>query len=113
MLPRWHRLTSEKDIKRVFRKGAVFFSPYLVLKKVASGKPGASRFAVVVSQKLAKKATQRNRIRRVIYEIIRLKLAKIKNGSDCIIIPKKTEKVANFSEKTKDLETLLQRAKII
>ena len=48
----------------------------MMAKYVTNDKRELSRFAVVVSKKVYKSAVKRNRIRRRIYEIIRLYIAK-------------------------------------
>ncbi len=112
MLPRSHRLTNDRDFRRVYIKGAHFFSKYAVIRKAENGLP-SSRFGIVVSQKIAKKATDRNLIKRRISEIIRLKLAKIKNGYDCAIIVKKTIIKASFSEINQDIAFILKRSALL
>lgn len=47
-----------------------------------------SRFGFVISTKISKKAIIRNRIKRVMAEIIRLNLIKIKNGYDVVFLIK-------------------------
>ena len=44
------------------------------------------RYAVVVSKKILKSAVGRNRIRRRVYEALRLELPKIQQPVDCIFI---------------------------
>lgn len=44
------------------------------------------RFAVVVSKKISKSAVGRNRIRRRIYEAIRLELPQYPEKNDCIFV---------------------------
>jgi ribonuclease P protein component len=51
-----------------------------------------NRFRVIVSKKLEKQAVKRNRIRRQLYEALRLLISEIKQDipRDIVIIPKKT-----------------------
>jgi ribonuclease P protein component len=55
----------------------------------------SSRFAVIVSKKVLKSAVGRNRIRRRIYEVIRLELPEIKGQHDVL--------VSVFSKDVKDM----------
>jgi len=62
------------------------------------------RFAVRVGVKIDKRATQRNRMKRLIREAIRKLLPDMKNGFDIVIIAQK-----NFSEKKeKEIEHSLK-----
>lgn len=66
------------------------------------------RYRVIISKKLADKAIKRNRLRRQIYEIIRLNLidqpAEIKENLDLIFIPKKIILKIAFKEIENDLK---------
>lgn len=68
-LPRKRRL-NRSAFKEAGRKGAVRHSPLFSLRFVKKSKE-ISRFSVVVSSKSARKATDRNRLRRRAYEIVR------------------------------------------
>lgn len=48
-----------------------------------------SRFSFIVSTKIDKRATHRNRIRRLLSEAVRLHIDEIKSGLDCVFIAKK------------------------
>lgn len=85
MLPKANRLAKEKDFKKTFQKGKSFFTRILGLKALENGL-AASRFGIVVSTKVSKKAVIRNKIKRQISEILRLKLDKTKTGYDVVII---------------------------
>ncbi|MFA6255253.1 MAG: ribonuclease P protein component [Patescibacteria group bacterium] len=78
------RLTKEKDFKKINRLGRPFFSPGFRVKFLANNLK-SSRFAIVISTKVSKKATQRNRTRRQLQEIIRLNQTKVKPGYDIVI----------------------------
>lgn len=85
MLPSKNRLHKNKEIKRVLRGGKSFFTLPLRLKFVKN-QLSFSRFAIIISNKVSKKATQRNRLKRQISEIIRLNLEKIRPGFDFVFI---------------------------
>ena len=84
MLKKPYRLSRQKDFGRLKHSGRSFFCPAFRLRCLANNLV-RSRFAVVVSTKISKKAVVRNRLRRQILEIIRLNLDKIKPGNDFII----------------------------
>ncbi len=88
MLPKSHRLHLDKDIKTLFAKGKSVFDVYAGFKCRRNGLP-ESRFAVVVGLKVSKSAVVRNRVRRQIREIIRLRLDVIKPGFDVMMLMRK------------------------
>ena len=71
MLSNQHRLQKTKDVQNTFARGRAFFSPYFLGKFKKSAEAG-KRFTVVVSTKVSKKAVDRNRIKRIVREQIRL-----------------------------------------
>ena len=72
-----------------------------------------SRFGLVVSTKVDKRAVIRNRIRRQVREIIRLKLAKIKPGFDVMIVLKKAAIGQKHADLSQDLFEVLEKAKLL
>jgi ribonuclease P protein component len=60
MLPKSRRLTAE-EVKIVLKKGRVVRSPSILARYTEAA---AAKAAVVVSTKVAKRATERNRLRR-------------------------------------------------
>lgn len=69
MLPKQRRL-SGREVKSIIKKGEVYNSKNIFVRFVRSS--GAfSKFSVVVSKKISNKATDRNKIRRQIYDILR------------------------------------------
>lgn len=93
MLPKKHRLVKKKDCEKVWRYGRSFFKEEIGFKALKNNL-SISRFGFVVGTKVSKKAVQRNKIKRQLREIIRLKIKSIKTGYDFLIIalPKILEK---------------------
>ena len=112
MLAKPYRLIKEEDFKNVYRKGKSFFSDSAILK-FAKNKLKNSRFGFVVGNKISKKASSRNEIKRRLREIIRLKLKLIKPGNDCVIIAKSNIKEKNYKEIEKATIKLLKRARLL
>jgi len=113
MLKKIYRLTKKKDFERVSKKGKTAFSQILLIKYMKNNL-ASSRFGLIVSNKISKKATLRNLIKRRISEILRLSLDKIKKGYDIMIIvsPKIFDnkgKVLKYSEIEKNLIQTLQK----
>ncbi|MFA7662432.1 MAG: ribonuclease P protein component [Patescibacteria group bacterium] len=83
MLPKQFRLRKTKDFDLIWKKGRSFFVKTLGAKVVKNELPD-SRFGFVVSTKISKKAVVRNRVKRLLRQMIHEKLAEIKPGFDVI-----------------------------
>ncbi len=75
------RLSSSKDIEKLFRDGEAFFSSPLKLI-VAGTTHEQGRSAVIVPKKKVPKAHHRNKIKRQMRELIRLELPKVRTQSE-------------------------------
>lgn len=72
MIHRTNRFHGPKSLGFVFRQGQVVHGPGFSLRFVRNQRTPTYRVAVVVSRKVSKSAVVRNRIRRRIYEAVRL-----------------------------------------
>ena len=72
MIARAHRFHGYNSLRQVYTRGSVVRGQFTALKFLDNPKRSQYRAAVVVSRKVHKSAVVRNRIRRRIYEIIRL-----------------------------------------
>lgn len=85
MLNKKYRFHSRGGVKYTYKNGKTVRTPKLAL--VFNDNPrGFTRFAVVVSKKVNKSAVGRNRIRRRVYEAIRLNFETIPKNRDYIFI---------------------------
>jgi len=101
-LAKHYRLTTSNEFKRVFQKGKAFREKGIFLK-IRTGEAETSRIGIIVSKKVAKKATERNRIRRLLAEAIRKNLNEIKTGRDIVVVA-----LPGFKEKkTQDVEKIV------
>ncbi|MFA5022315.1 MAG: ribonuclease P protein component [Patescibacteria group bacterium] len=112
MLPARYRLTKDQDFKKINALGRAFFSTYFRVKYLAN-KLSYSRLAVVVSTKVSKKSTKRNRLKRQLREIIRLNRQKIKAGYDVVVSPSSRALTANYQVLEKNLLDLFTKAKLL
>jgi len=88
VLKRENRIRFKKEFLEIKDKGRVLYSPlfgWLFYKE----NDDLKKFGFVVSKKISKKAVDRNRIRRVLSEIIRKNLDKFENGFRGIFLIKK------------------------
>ena len=68
----------------MYQRGQTVRGPHLSLRYIKNTRQPAYRAAVVVSRKVSKSAVVRNRIRRRIYEIIRLSAPAIAEPHDLV-----------------------------
>lgn len=85
MIAKKFRFHGYGSLKFVYSKGKTTRARYLSLKYIANTRRKQSRLAVVVSKKITKKAPERNKIRRRLYEAMRLRWPDIKPGYDLVI----------------------------
>lgn len=85
MLSQSNRLRSKKDIERVFKRGQRFKEGPLLLKALKNDS-NISRIGFVVSQKVAKEAVSRNKIKRRLRALIGGQIKNIKEGIDLLFI---------------------------
>ena len=88
MLKRENRIRLKKEFTEIKNKGRVLYSPFfgwLTYKE----NDDLKKFGFIVSKKISKKAVDRNRIRRILSEIIRKNLDKFENGTRVVFLVKK------------------------
>lgn len=119
MLPKKYRLTRTKDFREVYKRGDSVFSSSLVLrykrkKQERTAKRSDSRFGIVVSGKVLRTSTARNRLKRQVRAIIyqRIRLKQILPGFDCIITARPKIKGESYQQMEQNLEKLLKKTKI-
>lgn len=88
MLAKKFRLTSRTDFQKVQEKGTTFQSPNFGIAILDRNDTNPSRFAVIISTKVAHDAVDRNTVRRHISETIRLMTNYIKDGMDVVFLAK-------------------------
>jgi ribonuclease P protein component len=85
MIDKIHRFQGHGSLRFVYQKGKVVRGAYSALKYIANKRRTTYRLAVVVSRKVHKSAVVRNRIRRRIYEIIRLEAPRLCGPFDLVV----------------------------
>lgn len=88
MLARQYILKGKKNFERVQKEGRVFQSDSFGISVLERGDAEPSRFAFVVSTKISKDATQRNRIKRALGEAMRYERTRVKPGLDVVFLAK-------------------------
>ena len=85
MLNQKYRFHSRGGVKYVYRHGKTVRQPKISLVFYQNAR-GGQRFAVVVSKKVFKHAVDRNRVRRRLYEAVRLNLEAFPPRQDYILV---------------------------
>ncbi len=112
MLPKENRLKKKKDFEHVFKEGKGVKEDFLFLKFFPN-KLKQSRFGVVVSQKISKKAVTRNKLKRRIKKLIELNLPKIKRGKDVVLVALPGLEARDIWEIEKTINNLFKKSKIV
>lgn len=94
-------------------KGRAYHSSLFHMRLIFDGSTKKSRLSVVAPQKIAKKAVERNRIRRQIYILAKPFISGFKLGSQAIVFAKIGAKTAKKEEMTVDLKDLFVKADLI
>ncbi|MBR2586979.1 ribonuclease P protein component [Candidatus Saccharibacteria bacterium] len=85
MLNKKYRFHSRGGVKYVYRHGKTIRKPDCSLV-FCNNERGRTRVAVVVSKKVEKTAVGRNRLRRRVYEAVRVNFDKLKKPRDYIFV---------------------------
>lgn len=138
MLSSAHRLRKRQDFALVYQHGACWRGRYLLLRtrkqrrRLAPGSStslpqiGASgvatRIGITVSQKVSKRAVQRNRIKRQLRAACRVLLPQIRPGWDLVITVRASRDLptdqpdalgCDYKEFLQELRELLAEAKVL
>lgn len=112
MPSRIHRIPAGADFEKLFVQGKRTHLPALSLVYVDNGK-GETRYAVVVSISVTKRATARNRLRRQLSEHVRRLLPTMLLGYDCVFIVRSPALTARRDALREAATILLRRAGLL
>jgi ribonuclease P protein component len=85
MLPRKLRLTTDKDVTRVLKKGRAVFTNLLIVKALGNDLGGV-RATVIVSTKVHKRAVKRNLVKRRVRSLLEAIIPTIHKGVDIVVM---------------------------
>lgn len=111
MLKRKNRLKGRKNFELVLREGKTFFSKNLVLK-ILPIETNEIKFGFIVSKKISKKATKRNKIKRWLREIVREEIKNLKGGFWGILLAKKEILETDFWKLKEEVKKTFEKAKL-
>ena len=113
MLSKRYRFHSRGGVRYTYQNGKSIRGSRISLV-FAENARGKQRFAVVVSKKVLKSAVGRNRIRRRVYEAIRLEQERIQKPVDCIFnIYNREVATLEFKELRNLIRDLLKETEIV
>lgn len=117
MLPKKHRFTlravgySRVPVKERYQ--GPFFNLVVYERPMDKGHHLESRFAFVISSRVAKKAVLRNRTKRLLSEAVRQLLPQIRPGFTVAIFAKQSLLGESFNDIRLEMGKLLQGAKLL
>ncbi len=112
MLPLQHRIRRKKDFENIFKKGQVIVGRFFIIKVINNKEEKESRFAFIFPAKLEKSACKRNKVKRILREIIRNNITEIKEGIDVVFILRKEIKNKNYLEIKEEINNILKENKL-
>lgn len=109
MLPKENRLTKKTDFTQVSKRGEVIQSKNFGLAYFRANNNKAPKFGFIVSNKISKKAVDRNKVKRVLRQVVRELVGDVKNGLLFVLLVKKSILGASQDELKRELEGKLRQ----
>lgn len=113
MLPKENRLVGKKNYDRVQMEGTVAQFSDFGIATFDKRDTSPTRFGFVVSTKVAKKAVDRNNVKRILREAIRHNLIDIKPGLDVVFLTKSSIVKKSTSILAKEVQNALRQLAIL
>jgi ribonuclease P protein component len=113
MLAKKHKLTGTKDFERVQKNGKVSQFADFGVAIVSREDTNLSRFAFIISTKIAKEAVDRNRIKRAMSEAVRIRSIELAPGFDVVFLAKTSIARVSTSEIMKEVYVALKDTNLL
>ena len=111
MISTLYRFHGHNSLRYVYSNGKAQRSQLFTVKYVPNARRKHPRFSIVVSKKVIKSAVGRNRIRRRLYEYVRLNMDRLDGVYDIVIICTSAElRVLPYSQIAEQLDVLFTKA---
>jgi ribonuclease P protein component len=104
-----NRLTVRRDFSRVYRFGSSAANHQFVLYQNKRLVDGPLRLGISVSKKVGN-AVVRNRIKRLIKEIVRAQFSRLETGLDIILIVRKPAAEMDYHQMEKSIHHIFRRS---
>lgn len=112
MLPKINRIRKKKDFEIIFKNSKSFKNSLFIFKIMKNGL-GVNRFGFVVGQKISKKATVRNKVKRRLAEAMRPEIKNTKTGTDLVLIALPGIEKKKLSEIKEAITGALTKARLV
>jgi len=110
-LPTKNRLKNKKDFEIVFKKGRALNGSFLFIKTLVSSR-GYPRFGFIITTKFAPRAVLRNKVRRLLADVINSEhLLNMPSCDNVVVVTKKIP--IDTSIVRDDFVAVLRRARLI
>ncbi|MBO2531282.1 ribonuclease P protein component [Planifilum fulgidum] len=111
-MQREHRLRRRNDFRRVFRAGSSTANRQFVVYSLRRLDDGPVRIGVSVSRKVGKAVT-RNRVKRLVKEVLRQKIESLPEGTDLVIIARAPAATMNYHQVKSSLRHVMSKGKLL
>lgn len=113
MISTLYRFHGHNSLRYVYSNGKAVRSQLFTIKYVRNERRRHPRFSVVVSKKVIKSAVGRNRIRRRLYEYIRMHISELTAVHDIVVICTSAEvRILPYAQISEQLDQLFQKAEL-
>lgn len=106
------KIKRNSEFQAIFRNGRIWSNAVAVLYLARAAEDRASRLGICVSKKLGK-AVMRNRIKRLIYEVCRVRWDQLKPGCSLIVLARRGVLEKAYAEVEQSLDDLFRRARLM
>lgn len=107
MLPAKNRLHNKKEFQEVLKMGAKLFGQMVMIRYIAN--TSDFKMGLIVSTKVAKNASDRNRIKRLIREVVRREFLKENKFCRMVIIARKEIVDKDYDQIKMELKKILKK----
>lgn len=113
MISSLFRFHGHNSLRYVYSNGKAVRSQLFTIKYVPNSRRRHPRFSIVVSKKVIKSAVGRNRIRRRLYEYVRVNMEKLTGIYDIVIICTSAElRTLPYKDISEQLDQLFTKAEL-
>lgn len=112
-MQRRHRLRNRRDFRRVFKYGQSTANRHFVVYVMRKKEDTPVRIGISISKKVAKLAVDRNRVKRLVKEIVRNRITQLSPGQDLVIIARNASVHLDYTQTEQSLVHLFEKARLI
>lgn len=105
------RLQKNSDFQKVYKRGKSVANRQLILYYLPHAKAENFRLGISINKKFGH-AVARNRMKRLLKEVVRSQLEHIKRGVDIVLIPRKSETNLGYDDLEKSFLHLLRKVQL-